>query len=34
MRYLEEAAGSLHDPQSYIRVVLTSHAQQPSELGQ
>ena len=24
MRYLEEAAASLHDPQSYIRVVLSS----------
>jgi multicomponent K+:H+ antiporter subunit D len=24
MRYLEEAAGSLHDPQSYIRVVLSA----------
>jgi multicomponent K+:H+ antiporter subunit D len=33
MQYLEEAAGSLHDPQSYIRVVLTSHAQGPAEIG-
>jgi multicomponent K+:H+ antiporter subunit D len=24
MRYLEETAGSLHDPQSYIRVVLSA----------